>query len=35
MTRATTMKLITAIIRPEQLDDVQHFLVDQGFETGP
>ncbi len=25
------MKLITAIIRPEQLDDVQHFLVDQGF----
>ncbi len=27
------MKLITAIIRPEQLDDVQHFLVDQGFEV--
>ncbi len=25
------MKLITAIIRPEQLDDVQHFLDDQGF----
>ncbi len=26
------MKLITAIIRPEQLDDVQHFLDDQGFD---
>ncbi len=25
------MKLITAIIRPEQLDEVQHFLDDQGF----
>ncbi len=31
MRQATTMKLITAIIRPEQLDDVQHFLDDQGF----
>ncbi len=27
------MKLITAIIRPEQLDDVQHFLDDQGFDV--
>ena len=26
------MKLITAIVRPEQLDDVQHFLDDQGFD---
>ncbi len=27
------MKLLTAIIRPEQLDDVQHFLDDQGFDV--
>ena len=27
------MKLITAIIRPEQLDDVQEFLDDQGFDV--
>ncbi len=27
------MKLITAIIRPEQLDDVQHFLDDPGFDV--
>ncbi len=27
------MKLITAIIRPEQLDDVQHYLDDQGFDV--
>ncbi len=33
MRQATTMKLITAIIRPEQLDDVQHFLDDQGFDV--
>ncbi len=33
MRQAHTMKLITAIIRPEQLDDVQHFLDDQGFDV--
>jgi nitrogen regulatory protein P-II 2 len=32
MRQATTMKLITAIIRPEQLDDVQVFLEDQDFD---
>ncbi len=33
MRQAITMKLITAIIRPEQLDDVQHYLDDQGFDV--